>query len=79
SLSLSLSSPKPSPDTQAVTHSSKTSGSPSLALYSKPTLSFIKMAINRSGDNAKVLKIPRICSHYMNAIEEILEHISKNC
>ncbi|CAB4319899.1 unnamed protein product [Prunus armeniaca] len=39
--------------------------------------SFIKMVINHSCGNAKFMKIPEICNHYVNAIEKILERESQ--
>ncbi|VVA23148.1 PREDICTED: F-box/LRR-repeat At3g48880 [Prunus dulcis] len=46
--------------------------------YSRfPIRSFIKMVINHSCNNAKFLKIPEICSYYVNAIEKILERDSQ--
>ncbi|PRQ58789.1 putative F-box domain, leucine-rich repeat domain, L domain-containing protein [Rosa chinensis] len=40
---------------------------------------FIKFAVNRSQGETQFLKVPGICSHYMNAMREILEHIGRNC
>nr|XP_011462010.1 PREDICTED: uncharacterized protein LOC101305448 [Fragaria vesca subsp. vesca] len=39
----------------------------------------IKFAVNRSRGETQFLKVPGICSHYMNVMRDVLEHIGRNC
>ncbi|KAL6142520.1 hypothetical protein ACLB2K_060800 [Fragaria x ananassa] len=39
----------------------------------------VKFAVNRSRGETQFLKIPGICSHYMNVMRDVLEHIGGNC